>query len=402
MGAHVSEMTSDATDSVPPQQLAVSSSEWALAGLYVPVALVMLLLLPGGHRLLIWPALAALVTYLLQRVIRLPLVDGYASIVQPAFVVLLFAVPLNWAGAIVPLALFGSTVIGVRTVSARRLALALADAWYCVPPVLILAAFAPEHFRWHDWPVYLAALAAELAVSFLGPIIRLAIYRERLSVAPAVLALPAAIDVLLTPLGAAAAHAARLAPEESILILAAVLILVGLLGHERAERIVYEERALRDGLTGLANRALFDELLDAASRRLARSGSSGALLFIDLDRFKQVNDVHGHLAGDIVLKTTAARVESVVRDADTVARFGGDEFAVLLADPTGQEGVERVASAIRRAVATPIGLPDHSTVSVTASIGIGLLGAQNEPAEVVAQADEAMYEAKSVAHARPR
>jgi diguanylate cyclase (GGDEF)-like protein len=381
-----------------PARPELSPSEWALAAFSVPVGVGMWLLVPGGHPLLLWPALAGILTYLLQRVIRLPLVDGYVSIVQPAFIVLLFAVPLNWVAILIPLGLFGSTVVGNRTLCPRRLALALADAWYCVPPVLILAAWAPGQFDWRHWPVYVAALISELAVSFLGPIVRVAIYRERLAVAPVVLALPAAIDVLLTPFGVAAAHSARVAPEESVLLIGAVLTLVALLGHERAERIVYAEKALRDGLTGLANRVLFDELLDAACRRLTPSGAGVAMLFIDLDHFKRVNDTYGHLAGDTVLQAIADRVQAVVRTADTVARFGGDEFAVLLADPTNQEGVERVAATIRRAVAAPVRLPDGSSVRVTASIGIGLLGTDSEASEVVARADEAMYEAKALAH----
>jgi diguanylate cyclase (GGDEF)-like protein len=387
--------------SAAPARPELSPSEWALAASFIPVGVGMCLLLPGGHPLLLWPTLAAIVTYLLQRVIRLPLTDGYVSIVQPAFIVLLFAVPLNWVAIIIPLGLFGSTVVGNRRLSPRRLALALADAWYCVPPILILAAWAPGHFRWHHWAVYLGALAAELAVSLLGPIVRLAVYRERLTVAPAVLALPAAIDVLLTPFGAAAARAARIAPEESVLLIAAVLTLIALLGHERAERIVYEEKALRDGLTGLANRVLFDELLDAACRRLTPSGDAVAMLFIDLDHFKAVNDTYGHLAGDTVLQAIASRVEGAVRTADTVARFGGDEFAVLLADPTPHAEVEQVAAAIRRAIATPVHLPDGSVVGVTASIGIGLLGSDVVASEVVARADEAMYEAKALTHPDP-
>ncbi len=383
------------TDAGP---LTLSGSERALAGLYVPVAVAMFLFVPGGHPVLALPLAAALATYLLQRVIRLPLVDGYVSIVQPAFVILLFALPLNLVATVVPLGLLASTIVGDRSISLRRLPLAMADAWYCIPPVVILALFAPGRFTWHAWPLYLAALGAELAVSFLGPIFRLAIYRRAHGLDPAVLALPAAIDVLLTPIGAAAAHAGAKAPEESILILASVLALVALLGHERAERLGYEAKALRDSLTGLANRALFDELLDATSRRLERSDELGALLFIDLDNFKQVNDSHGHLAGDIVLRATARRVQNALRDADTVARFGGDEFAVLLQDPTSREDVERLAGVIKHAVSEPISVAANTTVSVTASIGMAFLGTQTEVSDAVALADKAMYDAKAVVH----
>ncbi len=391
---------SDAATTSEPGPLTLSRSEWTLAWMYLPAALAMFALLPGGHPLLIWPVAAALAVYLLQRVIRLPLMDGYVSIVQPAFVVLLFALPLNCVAGLVPLALFASTIVGDRSIVLRRLPLALADAWYCVPPVLILALWAPGSLAWQHWPVYLVALACELMVSFLGPIIRLARYRKAHGIDPATLALPALIDVLLTPFGIASVASGATAPVGGVAMLASVLGLVALLGHERTERLGFEALALRDALTGLANRALFDELLDAATRRLERSGDVGALLFIDLDNFKGVNDVHGHLAGDAVLKATAARIRSVVRDADTVARFGGDEFAVLLADPTSRDAAARVAGAIRHAMSEPISVEENTRVSVTASVGIAVLGTETAPSDAVARADEAMYEAKQLAHAR--
>jgi diguanylate cyclase (GGDEF)-like protein len=391
---------SNAAPSSHPAGVGLSASERTLAALYVPAAVALYLLAPGGHPLLVLPMCAAMATYLLQRVINLPLADGYVSIVQPAFVVLLFALPLNLVAIFVPLGLFASTIVSNRSVSPRRFGLALADAWYCVPPVIILALFAPGRFLWHHWPVYVAALVAEIAVSFVDPLLRFLIHRETRQLDPSILVLPAAIDLLLTPLGAAAAHAGANALEESILVLASVLTLVALLGHERTVRLGYEQRALRDGLTGLANRALFDELLDATSRRLERSDGMGALLFIDLDNFKQVNDVHGHPAGDTVLRTTATRVQNAVRDADTVARFGGDEFAVLLTDPTSRDAVERVASLIRATVAEPIQVAPNIKVTVTASIGMAFLGRETETADAVARADQAMYDAKQVTHQR--
>jgi diguanylate cyclase (GGDEF)-like protein len=390
---------SQASDTPPPAPLVLTASEWSLAGLYLPAAVALFLLLPGGHRLLLLPALAGIAVYLLQRVIRLPLMDGYVSIVQPAFVVLLFALPLNLVAAFIPVGLFASTIIGDRAIDVRRLPLALADAWYCVPPLVILSLWAPGALAWEHWPIYLIALASELAVSFLGPIIRLARYRETSQLDPAILFLPALIDLLLTPFGIASVAPGATVPVGSVVMLASVLALVGLFGHERAERLGFEALALRDPLTGLANRALFDELLDAATRRLARSGNTGSLLFIDLDNFKQVNDVHGHLAGDAVLRATAFRIESAVRAADTVARFGGDEFAVLLADPANREAAARISSAIRRAVSAPIIVDETTTLTVTASIGIAALGTQTEAADAVARADEAMYEAKQIAHA---
>jgi diguanylate cyclase (GGDEF)-like protein len=398
VGAQLTD-TGQPIDPGPPTP---SGSEWALAWLYPPAAVAMLVLLPGGQPLLLWPAVAAMAAYLVQRVVRLPLADGYVSIVQPAFILLLFTVPLNVVALLVPAGVFASTIVGYRSVSVRRIPLALADAWYCIPPILVRGLFAPGPIAWQHWPIYTVAVVAELGVSFVGPFIRLAIYRANHAVEPATLLLPAAIDLLLTPFGFAAAAAATMAPAGSVLMLASVLTLMALLGHERTERIEYEQLALRDPLTGLANRALFDELLDAAGRRLARAGHQSALLFIDLDDFKGVNDTHGHLAGDVVLRTVAERVKSAVREADTVARFGGDEIAVLLADPTGVDAIERVAGAIRSAISEPIRLDDADAITITASIGVASLGSHMEPTDVVTQADEAMYQAKHLAHARDR
>ena len=105
------------------------------------------------------------------------------------------------------------------------------------------------------------------------------------------------------------------------------------LGRERASRVEHQHRALRDPLTGLANRALFDELLAAAWERCARNGTTGALLLADLDHFKPINDTYGHPVGDQALQAFAQRLTQTVRAADVAARTGGDEFAVLLAEP---------------------------------------------------------------------
>jgi hypothetical protein len=215
-----------APDAIDPGPPALSESERALAWLYLPVAVATFVLLPSGHRLLLWPAVAALAAYLLQRVIRLPLADGYVSILQPAFVVLLFAVPLNLVAVLVPAGIFASTILAYRSVSLRRVPMALVDGWYCVAPVLVLSAFAPGPLAWQHWPIYLAAFAAELAIGFLGPLVRLAVHREGLGIDAATLTLPAAIDLLLTPLGLAAAAAAATAPAVSVLLLATVLTLL--------------------------------------------------------------------------------------------------------------------------------------------------------------------------------
>ena len=153
--------------------------------------------------------------------------------------------------------------------------------------------------------------------------------------------------------------------------------------------------AFHDPLTGLANRALFAEHLDQAVRRRSRTGSGLAVLFIDLDSFKAVNDLHGHTLGDELLKQMAERLRTTLRDADVIARLGGDEFGVLF------EGVAldaRPRSAAERLVASfvqPFRI-EASDVFVTASIGIAFDDGGTEGAEdLLRNADLAMYAAKT-------
>ena len=119
-----------------------------------------------------------------------------------------------------------------------------------------------------------------------------------------------------------------------------------------------------------------------------------ALLFLDLDRFKAVNDLLGHAAGDELLKLVAARLQAQVRTADTVARLGGDEFVVLLDNPANVEEVARIAQRIVDAVSAPVQLAGQ-TLAVGASVGVALHPAHGQtPAELMHAADRAMYAAK--------
>ena len=151
--------------------------------------------------------------------------------------------------------------------------------------------------------------------------------------------------------------------------------------------------ALRDPLTGLANRRLFNELLDADLARTQRSGLPLAIAFLDLDGFKNVNDTHGHDAGDIVLCETARRLMAIVRGADTVARIGGDEF-VIVYEPNDPNSLNLIPR-IDRALAEPINITPSIAVTCPASIGIAdtrTVGSNG--ATLLAAADEAMYAVK--------
>jgi len=166
---------------------------------------------------------------------------------------------------------------------------------------------------------------------------------------------------------------------------------------------LYEEirhQAFHDGLTGLANRALFGDRVEHALARSLRTGSLIAVLFLDLDDFKTVNDRFGHQAGDQLLRSTAERIAAVVRPGDTAARLGGDEFAVLLEDVHGQEDARLVAQRLIQAIRTPARLGDVDAL-VGASIGIALSTAGGEAApDLLRNADFAMYRAKGAGKGR--
>jgi diguanylate cyclase (GGDEF)-like protein len=164
--------------------------------------------------------------------------------------------------------------------------------------------------------------------------------------------------------------------------------------------------AITDPLTGVANRALFLDHLAQALARAERSGHHPAVVFLDLDRFKTINDSLGHTAGDEVLRTVAARLEEQVRAQDTVARLGGDEFAVLYDAPSRPEVVEHLGKRLAGAVARPIELatplaganPSQThEVTVHASLGVAIAEweERRQPAEILRDADMAMYDAKT-------
>jgi diguanylate cyclase (GGDEF)-like protein len=177
-----------------------------------------------------------------------------------------------------------------------------------------------------------------------------------------------------------------------------------LLRAQEAERIAQEERiryqAYHDPLTGLPNRTRFGESLGEALRRAKRSNSQLALVFVDLDLFKRVNDSLGHDAGDRLLNVIATRIRGAIREVDLLFRMGGDEFTVLLEDLGGPDEAAHVAQRMLEAIGEPVPLHHHE-ITVSASIGIALYPRDDQDGErLLKSADTAMYRAKDLGRNR--
>ena len=194
--------------------------------------------------------------------------------------------------------------------------------------------------------------------------------------------------------------------ETGGLALLAVLLVaggLGMRGHLRLRAALARTTAIAgtDLLTGLPNRRRFCEELEAALADGRRSGLDHALLLIDLDRFKAVNDAQGHPAGDELLRLVAERLRGVVRDDRRIARLGGDEFAALLrCDPAGpdrpQTDPAAVAARIVDAFSVPFGLPGGGVVQIGASVGIGLTRVDDDKiGDLMHRADVGLYRAKA-------
>ena len=164
----------------------------------------------------------------------------------------------------------------------------------------------------------------------------------------------------------------------------------------------FRHLALHDALTGLATRLLLRDRLDTAVDAAKRRQTGLALLMVDLDKFKDINDTFGHHAGDEVLRVTADRLLAAVRKADTVARFGGDEFVILLADLLDPRIAEIIASKIVKNLAAPISFGEL-TLPVSVSVGVCWASAKELDAdELLKRADEALYQAKESGRNRYR
>lgn len=164
--------------------------------------------------------------------------------------------------------------------------------------------------------------------------------------------------------------------------------------REKQERL--NHLAHHDSLTGLPNRLLFEDRLKQTIVKARRAQESAALLFFDLDRFKEINDSLGHSVGDLVLCEVGQRLRNLVREADTVARLGGDEFVVILEQVAGAEASAEVARKVIQAMALPLSVAGRE-VTITGSIGISLYPDDGTDVDALMKtADDAMYRAKAL------
>ena len=164
-------------------------------------------------------------------------------------------------------------------------------------------------------------------------------------------------------------------------------------GELRARREL-EHRALHDALTNLPNRELLLDRLAVALARRVRAGTSVGVIFIDLDRFKKINDEYGHAVGDEVLVSVASRLQREVRDGDTVARYGGDEFVVLCEDLASDATAAPLARRLEMAIAAPV-TAGGRLLEVTTSVGVVVESDPgSDPEAVLARADAEMYRHK--------
>ncbi|MBD9466185.1 diguanylate cyclase domain-containing protein [Pseudomonas sp. Pdm06] len=168
--------------------------------------------------------------------------------------------------------------------------------------------------------------------------------------------------------------------------------------HLQSENETLAHQASHDSLTGLPNRAFFEGRLIRALRNASKLNEQVAVLYLDSDRFKGINDNFGHAAGDAVLTAVATRVRAQLREDDLVARLGGDEFAVLLAPLHKAEDAERIAEKIIASMEMPIQLPGNASVLTSLSIGIAVYPDHGDtPGTLLHAADAAMYQAKRLA-----
>ncbi|MCK5364995.1 MAG: GGDEF domain-containing protein [Gammaproteobacteria bacterium] len=178
-------------------------------------------------------------------------------------------------------------------------------------------------------------------------------------------------------------------------------LIAGLLQPLR-NALMYREAvnaSARDPLTGVNNRGRFREVMDREVELSRRHGTPLSLIMLDVDRFKSINDTHGHLVGDIALKSIASCTLSCIRDSDILFRYGGEEFCIALAN-TNLTGACKLAERVRRALEILVVRTSGARLHVTASLGVATLAKEDDAAHLVEKADHSLYRAKALGRNR--
>jgi diguanylate cyclase (GGDEF)-like protein len=360
---------------------------------FIPAAILLATLATGDRSFSLTTAVLLVAGYAISDNIQIPFGPGYSPPAQLVFVPMLALMPPQ----LVPLLVLLGSVVGRLPRIVRgdfrpsRLMFSIPNSTYALPAALVIVAAGAPSPTTANWPIYGLAVAAQLAMTL---VVMFPDLREDPGVLRSLVYL-LALDVLLTPAAFVAALEADAHPAVGIAVVVSLLAYAALLARERAGRLTHQYEALHDSLTGLANRALFDELLRQAVAGSARTGEAGAVMLVDLDGFKLVNDMHGHRVGDFVLVTVAERMRHVLRASDAVARLGGDEFAIVLPGQAAEDETDVVRERLCAAIAEPLTL-DGVSVAVGASIGVARFPLDGvEAAALIGIADDAMYRAKA-------
>ncbi|HLH13398.1 MAG TPA: GGDEF domain-containing protein, partial [Solirubrobacteraceae bacterium] len=303
------------------------------------------------------------------------------------FVLLAFTVPLRW----LPLAALTLTAATMRVEGSPAGLLAAAmECWPWLTASVLLSLLAPGPASFGHWPAYVTAFGAQRMTDEAVNLLRCRVRRTTLLVTDRLTALT--VDLALTPIGLSAAVQARSDPGGALALMLGATALTVLASREHGHMRSEAQRALRDPLTGLANRAMFHESAAACAARCKRDGHSAALVLIDLDDFKLINDTWGHGTGDEVLRQFAQRLREATRDVDVPARLGGDEFAVILAEPIERAAAERLAETLRHRLTSAAIVADAGTTHrVESSLGLAMFGAETTLEEALAEADARLY-----------
>lgn len=384
----------DLAAAVKPLVLTESERRWLwLTDLpFLPCALAAAVWLPAQRPLDALVCLALVAALAAAANLCVPMRGGHAPATQLVFVPMLFLAPLHLVPLLVLAGLLLGSVpqIGAGARAPSRSLLCFGDSWYVLGPVLVLAVAGNEAFAWSSWPTYAAAFAAQVGVGLVaGMRVMLDDEAPRDSLRE-IAVVPGLVDVVLSIPALSAVAISSDAPVAAALTLGALLVLAGGFTTERSARLTEHDHATRDALTGLPNRRLFDELAAAAAERARRDGEPCAVMLVDLNDFKGVNDELGHETGDRVLVQAAERLRSGVRSADTVARLGGDEFALLLAGHQTPDACDEVARKLRMAFGAPFDLPGGPR-QIGVAVGAALVDGDAAVELALRAADVAMY-----------